>query len=137
MLLLRPPQMTVAKMLVGALDICAMPLLQGETPEELMDTAQFYGFSSYGGGDAHYFEYSAKYHQLPSPEDKLVIFMPKDGACRIALHHDVKETRNIPRSADAWRRMVARSPDKVWTLEIGETKREGRRAVTVATVRRV
>jgi hypothetical protein len=131
------PQMTVSKMLVGGLDIVALPLLQGFTPDEIQDAALSYGFSDFGSAEARFFEYSGALHRdLPSREDRVVVWTPRRDACRVELHHHAWETRVIPRSADAWRRMIARSPDPAWTLELAPTLIKGMRGSTVATVRR-
>ncbi len=136
MKLIQPPQMTVARMLVGALDIVAVPLLRGETPDGIQDTAQFYGFSDYGQGESRYFEYSGRLNELPSLDDRIVVLAPKGRACRIELHHAAAEARDIPGVADAWRKMVARSPDPAWVLEIRPGRQLGPRLITAALVTR-
>lgn len=136
------PRLTVSKMLIGGLDIVALPLLCGETPDAIQDVAQTYGFSGYGRGEARFFEYSgAVHHDLPTREDRILVWTPRRGAlgregCRIELHHHAWETRVIPRSADDWRSMVARSSDPDWMLTLAPAVLKGFRGMTVATLRR-
>jgi hypothetical protein len=132
-----PPRLTVSKMLIAGLDVVALPLLDGRSLDEIQDAAQFYGFSDYGDGAGRFFEYSgALHHELPSREDRIVVWTPRNGACRIELHHHAWETRVIPRSAEDWRAMIARSPNPDWTLELAPAVIRGVRATTVAMVRR-
>lgn len=137
MLFGRRPHLTVAEMFRGGLSVVAVPLLSGETPDEIQDTAQFYGFTDYGQGEGRTFEFAGDLHkELPFREDKIVVWAPRDGVCRIELHHGKSETRAIPRSAEAWRKMVARSPDRAWVLALEPTRVEGDRGVTWASLRR-
>lgn len=133
-----PPRLTVSKMLISGIDIVALPLLDGARPDEILDVAQFYGFSGYGEGPGRFFEYSgAVHHDLPSREDRIVVWAPRNGSCRIELHHHAWETRVIPRTAQEWRAMVARSPDPDWALELTPAVIRGVRGSTHGSVRRV
>lgn len=132
-----PPRLTVAEMFRGGLNVVAMPLLSGEAPDEIQENAQFYGFSDYGRGEGRYFEFSGELHEaLPSRQDRIVVFVPRDEACRIELRHGAEEARQIPRSAEAWRAMVARSSDPDWILEVWPSEIAGDRGLTIATLRR-
>jgi len=136
------PTLTAAEMFLGGLNVVAMPLLRGKTPDEIQETAQFYGYEDWGQDAERRFISRRPYNPAPGEHANVVtVWVPQGGACRLFAHHPAAEIPLLARAAAAWRLMAdaERFPDR-WALTLGPSQPDGAhegRAVTEAWLRRL
>lgn len=133
------PHITAAENFLGGLNVVAMPLLCGETPEEIQETAQFYGYEDWGQGPDRRFIGRRPYNPEPGAYFSIATFWaPQDSRCRIRIEHTAGEEAQIAAAAARWREMAANFPDS-WELRLDPSRPGGAegRAVAEAWLRKL
>lgn len=139
------PYLTAAENFLGGLNIVALALLRGETPDEIQETAQFYGYEDWGQGPERRFVGRKPYNPKPGEYASVTtiwtpIWTPQGGVCRILVEHPAGEDADLAAAAARWRQMTeAPFPDR-WELTLAPSRPDGAthgRAVTEAWLRKL